>query len=220
MSSSRRLPVTHLCVFDMETTGLDVWLGGAEPIELAAIMLDMNQQEVGRFPARLMSVQHPELASPRALEVNGKTIQQIMAAESPAVVFNEFAGWMHGILGGVGRAMPVGHNVQFDIQFMKWAFNQYLRPLSYDNLFDYHSIDSFQIAFFKKVQIERSMKYTQLTDLTRFYGIIHDAHQAMGDVEATVEVLKRFTAETRDEIEATKTLKLLQEATDRVASIP
>jgi len=201
-----KIPTTHLLVFDFETGGLDPWIAKAEPIELAAIMLNKDTlEEVSRFEPRLMCVQDATNLNEKALSVNGKTVDQIMAAESPWTVFPQFVKWIMDTTGGAGKVMPVGHNVQFDIQFMKWAFLQYCAPIEYDMLFDYHNVCTFVLANAWKGQITKELSYFNLVSLTKHYGIPHAAHEAMGDVEATAEVLRRLYAEMGNAANALKT---------------
>lgn len=197
-------------VMDFETTGLEVE-EGAEPIELAAIAVDLDDpdiQELSRFPARLMRVKNPEKANPRALEVNKKTIEQIMAAESPEAVFQDFAKWAEQFTPLEDRALPaykrrrpmfMCHNAKFDIAFMKWAFRQYVpNGMSrYDELFHYHTRDTFEIASFWINDIVHLDNSCSLEKLTKYYKIPHDAHNAMSDVEACLAVYKHLYKEVR-----------------------
>jgi DNA polymerase III epsilon subunit-like protein len=216
-----------ICIFDFETGGLDPEQG-AEPIELAAILLDYHTlQEIGRFPARLMRVQKPENLHPKALSVNGKTVEQVMAAEDPAVVFRDFFNWVLRATRGRGRVLPGGHNVKFDIKFMKWAFKQYVPLLPatpgwdeeengledrdpYNRIFDYHDICSFNVFYFFKVMTKQA-RYGNLVNATKHYGLPHAAHEAMGDVEASVEVLRILRREALQGEAGVKLAKYLQE---------
>ena len=201
-----------LIYFDYETGGLDP-LDGAEPIELAALALDADTlAEVGRFPARLMRVARPENLDAKALEVNGKTAEQVMAGEDPAAVHEEFARWAADFIPAEDRAkerrfrrrpLLAGHNVKFDIAFLKWAFRRYVAGgmKTYDETFDYHDVCTFNIAYFKKVLVEKTVARDgkplkgALVPLASYYGIPHRAHEAMGDVEAGAELLRRLRQE-------------------------
>ena len=192
-------------VFDFETTGLEVE-EGAEPIELAAIAVDLGLPgipEVGRFDARLMRVQKPELANPKALEVNGKTIEQINLAEDPVQVFADFVEWARTFTPAEDLSLPaykrrrpllMGHNVKFDIMFLKWAFRQYVPQgmKTYNEVFHYHTRDTLELALFWLVDIQEMNHSGSLVKLTEYFGIPHDAHQAMSDVEACAEVYRRI----------------------------
>lgn len=77
------------------------------------------------------------------------------------------------------------------------AFRVYVREISYDQVFDYHSICTASWVYAQKVMIERALKYCKLTLVTQHYNIEHNTHQAMGDVEATVAVLQMLFDEQR-----------------------
>jgi DNA polymerase III epsilon subunit-like protein len=186
-----------LCYFDFETTGLDPD-EGAEPIEIAAICVDTSQPglpEIGRFPARLMRVEYPENAHPRALQVNNKTIEEVMAGEDPQLVFTQFVLWCLQMSGQRGRIMLGGHNVKFDIKFLRWAFNKYLPGKDFEMIFDHHEVCSHSVFFFKHVLTKRSVKKSSLVTATSMYNLPHSAHEAMGDVEAGIQVLRLMAEE-------------------------
>lgn len=190
----------NIVYFDHETSGLTP-LEGAEPIELAAIMLDPDLNEISRFGPRLMRCNTPELANHKAIAVSGHTLDEIQAiGEDPEVVYIDFATWVIENSGGE-RVLPAGHNVQFDITFLRWAFKKYLPNLDYEKVFDYHSICTFVVSYFKKVICERTLKSDgsklkcNLTALGKYYELEHDAHQAMGDVEVGVQLMRILKSE-------------------------
>lgn len=218
MLTPYNLPV--LLVFDFETTGLEPD-DGAEPIELAAVALDpVTLKEVGRFPARLMKVKHPENASPEALRVNNKTIEQIMAAENPEVVFRDFANWAKSFIPAEDlsleprkrrRPLLLGHNVKFDITFLKWAFRQYMGGLkAYNDCFDYHSRCTFEAASFWLKDVMGMDTSGSLVKLTELLGIPHKAHEAMGDVEATVAVYRKLIELAKDTLKGYRAWRAAQ----------
>lgn len=195
--------------FDYETTGLETE-EGAEPIELAAIAIDpVTFEEVGRFPARLMRVQKPELASPKALEVNGKTLEQVMKGEDPGVVHWEFFQWAKTFIPAEDmalaprrrrRPMLMGHNVKFDIGFLKWATREYIPGgmKTYDEIFDYHTRCTVEAAAFWLNDVIKFDTSVSLINLTKLLGIHHVAHEAMGDVEATVTLYRHLVGQGRE----------------------
>ncbi len=188
-------PIKFICVFDFETGGLSPWSKKqpAEPLELAAVLLDKETlQEVDRFGPRRMRVRFPENLSKEALTVNGRLVEEIMQCEDPEDVFADFAMWLLGHTRLQCRALPAGHNVPFDIQFMRWAFENYLDgDVDYEQLFDYHFLCTAILVYWQKVLIEKSLPYNKLTLITPYYGIDHDAaHTAMSDVKATADLLR------------------------------
>lgn len=205
----------NIVLFDWETGGINPYKG-AEPIELAAIALDHDLNEIGRFPARILRVQHPEKLQPEALAVNKKSVEQIMAGENPKKVMYDFVLFCQQMAAKSGetKVIPAAHNIRFDEKFLAWALETYLPEIEYEKIFDYHQICSFNLAYFKKIIVERT-RYPEgaldkdgkdiggktlkgnLGSLTAYYHIEHrGAHEAMADVEATVEVMRHL----RDEL--------------------
>lgn len=185
-----------IVVLDFETSGLDPH-NGAEPHQLAAIMLDHMPDrqlvEIGRFAERNMRLNQPEMASHKALSISGKTLEQVQLGEDPQVVFNDFLRWILGYTSGTSKVMPAGHNVaKFDIPFLQVAFKNYLKPFEYEQVFDHHAVDTFHVAHFMKIIARGEIKYANLVALTKHYGIPHEPHGAMSDVEATVAVMQKL----------------------------
>lgn len=206
-------PSPIVVVWDTETTGLDP-ADGAEIIEMAAIAIDTRKcpeyPEVARFPARLMRVTRPDLATAEALAVNGKTIEQIMAAEDPKTVLQEFLDWCGRVTGarhGTVRTMLGGHNTQFDVRFLKAALKMHLPHEDYDKHFDYHDLCSHKVFHFKHVMVSKRARFSKLQRAADMYGFKLEAHQAMGDVTGTVDLFRRMAAEEK-QLDDYKTLAM------------
>jgi DNA polymerase III epsilon subunit-like protein len=180
---------------DFETGGLDP-KEGAEPIELAAILLDENFVEISRFPARLMKVNKTENLNPEALLVNKKTVKQICNGEEPAIVFIDFVNWLRKH-GGVKRVMFAAHNAAFDKEFMALGLDKYVAGVTYDKLFQHKKICTVELTNFIKGLVQKAVPNAKLETITRHYGIEYEAHTAMGDVEAGVQVLRRLMSEIK-----------------------
>lgn len=187
-----------LVVFDFETSGLDVEKG-AEPHQLAAIMLEYSPTqelvEISRFCERNMYLNQPQQASLKALSISNKTLEEVQSGENPKIVFEDFLTWIVENISIGEKVIPAGHNVHFDINFMKKAFDNYLNPFKYEQVFDYHTVCIFTLANFWLTIVRNVTKKSSLVNLTKHYGIPHEPHTAMNDVEATVEVLKRLNQE-------------------------
>jgi DNA polymerase III epsilon subunit-like protein len=187
-----------LVVFDFETSGLDP-AQGAEPHQLAAIMLEYSDTkeliEVSRFAQRDLRLNNPAKADFKALSISEKTLEEVQAGEDPKIVFNDFLVWIMENIAIGEKVIPAGHNVQFDITFMKKAFEDYLQPFKYNQVFDYHSVCVFTLSHFWLSMVRGVTKKSSLVTLTKHYGIPHDPHRAMQDVEAAVEVLKQLNKE-------------------------
>lgn len=179
---------------DFETGGLDCYQH--EPVELAAVLLDENLVEVGRFSSGLIRVRHPELLHPRALACNGYTVAEIMAGRDPVEAFKAFADWLESAC----PELPVrygGHNAPFDMGFMREAFRKYQPPGRMEGLFGTTEemaewkVDTKLLAD-RKLKRAGKLAKTGLVAVTEYFGIEHKAHKALGDVLAGAEVLRRL----------------------------
>jgi DNA polymerase III epsilon subunit-like protein len=188
----------RICYNDFETGGLDP-LKGAEPVELAAIMLDENLQEVSRFGPRLMRVEEPKNLNPGALKVNNKTVEEIMNGEDPAIVFVEYLSWLKKHNNGK-RAIFAAHNADFDISFMRIALDKYICRGAYDKVYQTKKMCTMDLANFVMTFSQKVISNAKLGTITEYYNISHEAHTAMGDVEAGVEVLRRLTGEIKGSV--------------------
>lgn len=191
----------RICVFDYETTGLTP--GVNEPISMAAVMLDENLKEVSRFAHRIIMVNRPHEWSDKAKEVNRIPVQEVLFnGEHGAKVLIEFLSWVSKNLPPNEKALLAGHNVQFDIAFLKAMIADYslwLQQVSpgfhFEKLFDYHVLDTFVMFYFTKVVVQKVTKKARLVNAAEYYGIPHSAHNAEGDVDACAEVLRLMSKE-------------------------
>lgn len=147
----------------------------------------------------------------KALEVNKITLEELLDAEEPYKVFMEFAEWAKQFIPETDLTLPpykrarpmiMAHNAKFDIMFLKWGFQHYVPGglTTYNEIFHYHTRDTFEIASFLLVDVENLKISCSLETLTKHFNIPHDAHTAMGDVTACLEVYKKL-------LQAAKTTK-------------
>ena len=171
-------------VFDFETTGLKP--GCHEPIQVAASLLDGNMIELGAFDA-LMRPLRPELASPEALAVNGRSLAELAAEPHPGEILGQFIDFVRG----AGELVViVGHNVEFDLEFLRHEEATYGLALPRCEV----AVDTCTLA---RVHLEArgAIANSKLGTVAAHYGIEFQAHDALGDVRATAQVLERFKAE-------------------------
>jgi DNA polymerase-3 subunit epsilon len=164
-----------VCV-DVETTGLSPDKG-ARVCEVALL-----RSEGGREVARFESLVQPQQPiPPEVVGVHG--ITDAMVAEAP--VFAALLPDIHGLLQG---AVVVGHNVHFDLRFLRHEWH-----VAGDALPDCAAIDTLTLA-----RTYFNFDHNSLGAIAATLGIDHTAaHRAMGDVLATWNVLGHFVAELR-----------------------
>jgi len=161
-------------VVDLETTGTDV--ESDEIVSLAVVRLDAEGVELDRF-ASLVRPAGPIPAE--ATAVHG--IDDASVADAPS--FAEVAGELVGLLEG---AVFVAHNAGFDLPLLEHAFARAgirYRP---------HGVACTLDAFRLLEPVERSHR---LESLCERHGVpLDDAHDARGDVLATVALLRILLA--------------------------
>lgn len=105
-----RTPQTKTVFIDTETTGLKPGPDQAEIIEIAAIT--ENTEGSVEYWCVKVAPQHIHTAHPKALEINGYTPEAWTDAWSPTTVAPLIAEKLEG-------AIVIGHNVKFDIRFIR-----------------------------------------------------------------------------------------------------
>lgn len=173
---------------DVETTGLTS--GVHEIIQLSVTHFDADFEPTGvRFHAYIQALK-PELADPKALEVNGLDLEELTKiAPTPAQARMSLINWKKEMFGEEAKIKPLGHNYAgFDKLFLEVFLNTW-----YQEIFHYHITDTNLIArFLKDVGILKSEK-TSLTKLCEFFGISYvNAHDAYADSLLTLKVYKEL----------------------------
>lgn len=158
----------NYCVIDIETTGLDPNFD--EIIELAAIRIS-NNQIVDTFQS---------LVKPLA-EID-EFIEQLtgitnsMVADAPKIeeILPDFLSF-------VGNSVLVGHNINFDINFI------YDYALQFDKIFSNDFIDTMRLS--KKIYPQ--LAHHRLIDMIALLQIpVATKHRALADCESTYGVLE------------------------------
>ena len=134
--------------------------------------------------------------SKKALEVNGITKKELKRRQSPRDLFIEFREWMGKYVDRYNRKdklIPVGYNVKFDIDML---FGMALK-LRYPYLGAYISgsaIDILSVVRFQAAlgALPSSMRSHKLGDVCAALEIDLPSHDAMDDIIATYEIVKRI----------------------------
>ena len=164
-----------VCV-DVETTGLSPDKG-ARVCEIALLRSE-GERDVARFE----SLVHPQQPMPpEVIRVHG--ITDAMVAEAPV-----FATLLPDIRTLLQGAVVVGHNVHFDLRFLRHEWH-----IAGEELPECVAIDTLALA-----RTYFDFPKNGLGAIAAALSIDHtSAHRAMGDVIATWNVLRHFVAELR-----------------------
>jgi DNA polymerase III epsilon subunit-like protein len=179
--------VINICL-DVETGGLVA--GNTEMIQLGAAVFDSKFKAVSVFSSLILPTYLNELDG-FALEKNKIAIDSLQKAPTAVEVRNSFYSWIKSLGGDSEKLFPLGHNYAFDKGFLELFFGKE----NYQELFYYKHRDSF--AFAQGLVDSGSLSLVQedlsLENLSKYFGFLHDAHDALGDVYATLNVYKRLT---------------------------
>ena len=154
--------ITSYVSIDLETTGLNPKLD--KIIEIGAVKV-VN----GKITDTFHSYVNPERKlEARIVELTGIRQEQVDQAPDISQVFPKLEVFLEDL--------PfLGHRILFDYSFLKKAAVDLKHP------FEKQGIDTLRIARCFLPQLEhRTLPY-----LCEYYGIMHDAHRAFADAEAT-----------------------------------
>lgn len=201
--------VKDYCVIDIETTGLDSRFD--EIIEISALKV-RNNIVVDKYSALIKpraAFYSPDAEEDFCIDEDGNKIRYIDEFISELTgITNQMlheAGDMCDVLPVfdefINDDILVGHNVNFDINFLYDNFGGYLKkPLS--NNF----IDTLRIA--RKILPELS--HHRLDDLTKYFNMeMRSKHRALNDCVLTNEIYNELTKKIIEKYETIDTFKSL-----------
>ena len=196
-------------VIDFETSAFPEDQG--QPIEIGAVLSDKKDFSVVSEFTSLIQFRKPFFWDVKAQEVHGISIQELEVSGHPmSFVAGDFLEWLSNFipLGQRGQVMLGGHNLAFDLTFLRIMMRQ--GPLWMPNWASYHTRDTqswaqllnqasieahgFHGAVFKDT--DTGYPSHRLTDVCEGLGIaLTDAHSALADARATNEVMGAMVRE-------------------------
>ncbi|MDA9780193.1 exonuclease domain-containing protein [Amylibacter sp.] len=182
--------------YDYETTGISPEYD--QPLQFAAIITDLDFNEIERVDIRCQLSPHI-LPAPMALHVTGVNPNQLLNNNLPTAF--EFAQKIQEFTLKWAPAIWIGYNtIKFDENVMRQMFYQNLQPNIFaTQFFDNSRLDVMKMVFavfaenpniFEWPINEKgkiNFKLDQLAPANGFKS--HNAHDALGDVEATIFIL-------------------------------
>ena len=171
---------------DTETTGLDAGVHGLVEI---GFIIEVDGKEVERFAFTLnpFSYNRDVQINDKALEINGKSIEELKSFDNSNGCFNYFLMVLGKYIDKSDKKdkfIIKGYNVNFDIGFIKDWFidNAYY---NFDSWFSYKEIDVFALVKVLKDQNVFETENDKLLTLCEHFDIELDAHNALDDIVAT-----------------------------------
>ena len=185
--------------YDLETTGISPAYD--QPLQFAAILTDEHFVEKQRVNIRCRLAPHI-LPSPQALIVTGVTPDQLTDPSLPSLF--EFSQNVVALTEQWAPAIWVGYNtMKFDEEVLRQTFYQNLSPSIYATQFNGNTRFDIMTAVYAAYVRDpgllawpqddagrQSFKLDRLAPANGFNG--HNAHDALGDVEATIHIARRI----------------------------
>lgn len=187
--------------YDLETTGISPEFD--QPLQFAAIWTDENFVEKARINIRCRLAPHI-LPSPQALVVTRVAPDHLIDPSLPSLL--DFAQQVAELTERWSPSIWVGYNtMKFDEEVLRQTFYQNLLPNVYATLFNGNTrfgiLPAVYAAFVRDPDLfdwpadntgRRSFKLDRLAPANGFNA--HNAHDALGDVEATIHLARQFAS--------------------------
>lgn len=180
---------------DLETTGISSEKNGI--IELAAMIM-INNKITGSFNAEINPKSYNKKIEIKkeALKINGYTKKDFKHFGKSPDQFKYFTEWLDKYVNKYDKTdkfVISGYNSRFDIDFLRAWFEDNDHKY-YGSYFSNYDNDVF--AFIKKLWASGHISGTEnlkLPTICEYFGIELDAHNAIDDIEATIELDKILT---------------------------
>jgi exodeoxyribonuclease-1 len=183
--------------YDLETTGISPAFD--QPLQFAAILTDGEFREIERINLRCRIAPHI-IPSPWALAVTGVRPAQLLDPALPTLF--EFTQEIGSLIERWSPAIWTGFNsIRFDEEMLRQAFYQNLQPDVFATQFNGNSrfdvLTALYAVWYRQPDLfdwpvdetdRVRFKLDRIAPLNGFTA--HDAHDALGDVEATIHIAR------------------------------
>lgn len=175
---------------DTETTGLDP--KKHDIIQIAGIVeIDDIIKEEFNFTCQPFSYENIDQ---EALKVNGISVETLKTYPAPKETYRKLITIFNKYIDRYNKKdkfIPAGHNVSFDVDFL---FNFFKK--NGDNYcgsyLDYHKLDSVTMGMILKIYGKEKFDNLKLKTIADYYKLEIAAHDALSDIRASREVIKKF----------------------------
>ncbi len=172
---------------------IDTETGGTDPQKhsLLSIGVVVWDKDIGIISQKEFFVKSEQyIVTREAQGINKFNIEtHSKFAQEPKIVINELIAFLYNYFPENTAFPVVGHNIQFDINFLKEFFRQNGR--SFNNYFSHRSIDTYSI--FKALTLAGviNKNLNSSADAFNYFNIkVKKRHSALSDCIATVELFE------------------------------
>jgi exodeoxyribonuclease I len=195
----------NFAFFDLETTGTSPAFD--HPLQFAAILTDAEFREIERVNLRCRLAPHI-IPSPQALAVTGVRPHQLVDPDLPSLF--EFAQALTELVSRWSPAIWTGFNsIRFDEEMLRQMFYQNLQPEIFATQFNGNTRYDIMTAVFAVFQRRPDLLKWPVDETGRVRFKLdrlapengferHNAHDALGDVEATIHLARLITERAPD----------------------
>lgn len=177
--------------FDTETTGIDPKVN--EITQFAAIVeVDGEVKEEVNFRCQPTNW---EAIDPQAIETTGVSIDQLKTFEEPQFMMIKIRKLFDKYIDKYDKNdkfYPAGHNVSFDLEFLQSFWKKHADAYGTGSYQNWRSLDSRIFANFLMATGKISCPDVKLGTLCQLLGIEIQAHDALSDIRATRELIKKM----------------------------
>ena len=174
---------------------IDTETGGIDPnkhslLSIACVIWSRNTGIVDKAEFFIKSKKY--MVTKKAKEINGfNRDEHNLIAQDPKDVLGKMLEFVYKHFEKDVLIPIIGHNVQFDVNFLKVFFQKNGR--SFNQYFSHRIIDTYSI--YKTIEISRRIDESidSSTDAFKYFNIkVENRHNAMGDCLATVELFEKL----------------------------
>lgn len=180
--------MSKLLVIDTETGGLDP--DKYSILTLGAVVWH-DDPSIKRETFEVEIAEVPIVAEPGALAVNGIDVTRLSReGKNPLVAVSMFHNFVKRHFPEDGQIALAGHNVDFDVRFVKRLFRLAGCESTYTKTFSHRVLDTAGIGRFLVLARRLKLESSSSDALFTFFGIQPEKrHSALGDAWATANLL-------------------------------
>lgn len=174
---------------------IDIETGGTIPdkhslLSIGCIVWDINKGIIGEKELFIFSDKYVITKNARKINHFDENSHNIISKDGNAVIL-ELLNFLYEYFDKKDLIPLIGHNVQFDINFLKVFFKNYNR--SFYKYFSHRAIDTYSVYKSLVLINKITENINSSADAFRYFGIkVEKRHSALGDCLATVKLYEKL----------------------------